>query len=67
MTTRNAEFAVGTGSQVIVDLGKKNHPLVHVSLDCPARSRSTVGIYPTEKMARAAIPGVKACKTCRPA
>lgn len=63
---RVAEFHTGTGaaSGVLVDR-RGAQPYVHVDLECPRATRSKVGVYPNEKMARAAIPGVKACKTCR--
>ena len=72
--TRLSEFALGTGSSVVIDTrivpapngGQTAQAYVHTHLDCPNRTRQVVGTYPTERMARAAIPKVKACRTCRP-
>lgn len=68
--TRLEEFAVGTGTAVHVDQrltpgGRRMQAYLHLREDCPRRARARVGTYATEKMARAAIPGVKACKACR--
>ncbi len=62
--TRLGEFSVGTGSGVLVDRRGK-HNYIHVDQDCASLTKNHVGIYPTEKTARAALPHVKACKTCR--
>lgn len=63
--TRVGEFTTGTGVKGVLVTKRHGQPYVHVDLDCSAATRSKIGVYPNEKMARAAIPGVKACKTCR--
>lgn len=62
---RVAEFHTGTGATGVLVDKRGKQPYVHVDLECPRATRTRVGVYPNEKMARAAIPGVKACKTCR--
>lgn len=62
--TRLSEFSVGVGKSVLVDRRGK-HNYVHVNPECTARTKHEVAVYPTEKVARAALPHVKACKTCR--
>lgn len=62
--TRLSEFSTGVGKSVYVDRRGKNN-YVHVDPECAQRTKHEVAVYPTEKIARAALPHVKACKTCR--
>lgn len=62
--TRLSEFSTGTGTSVYVDRRGK-HNYVHLDPACTQRTKHSVGVYPTEKTARSALPHVKACKTCR--
>lgn len=62
--TRLGEFSTGTGTTVYVDRRGKNN-YIHVDPECSRRTKSGAGEYPTERIARAAVPHVKACKTCR--
>lgn len=64
VATRVSEFAVGTGAGVLVDRRGK-HNYIHRDPECSAITKSHVGVYPTERTARAALPHVKACKNCR--
>lgn len=62
--TRNSEFSIGTGSSVLVDR-RGRHNYIHVDPECSEITKHKVGVYATERTARAAIPNVKACKNCR--
>lgn len=62
---RIGEFHTGTGAAGVLVDKRGQQPYVHRGVECDLATRSKVGIYPNEKMARAAIPGVKACKSCR--
>jgi hypothetical protein len=65
VTTRLGEFATGTGGGVLVDRKNSGAHYVHLDASCPAIGRNRVGTFATEKTARAAVAGVKACRTCR--
>lgn len=62
--TRLGEFSTGTGSSVVVDRRGRSQ-YIHVNPECEALTKHEIGVYPTEKIARAALPKAKACKTCR--
>lgn len=63
-STRLGEFSTGTGAGVLVDRRGK-HNYIHLDPNCESITKNHVGVYPTERTARAALPHVKACKTCR--
>jgi len=63
-TARLTEFAAGTGSGVLVERKGDGH-LVHVNPECNRAGKHRIGIFATEKVARAAVAGVRACKHCR--
>lgn len=63
--TRSAEFATGTGHGVLVERKPSGGHYVHLDPACEKVGKYRVGIFATEKVARAAVAGVKACKHCR--
>lgn len=73
MTTRSSEFAAGIGAGVVVDQrlvpaeggARVPQAFVHTRHDCPNLTKNLVGTYATERLARAAIPKMKACRACR--
>lgn len=64
-TARLGEFAAGVGSSVLVSRRADGQHLVHLDPECEKVGKYRVGIFATEKTARAAVAGVKACKHCR--
>lgn len=62
---RLTEFATGIGAGVTVDRSKSGQHYVHLDPDCPRIGRTRIGLFATEKVARAAVAGVKACRHCR--
>lgn len=63
--TRLGEFATGVGSGVLVERRPSGQHLVHLDPECERVGKYRVGLFATEKTARAAVAGVKACKHCR--
>lgn len=59
------EFATGAARGVLVERKAAGSHLVHVDPSCEKVGKYRVGLYATEKTARAAVAGVKPCKHCR--